>query len=597
MKLPVFLSTLITAMSVHAAPLVIEQMKITPEDSGASFEVKELEPGLQIVTVKWAAESPASPESFKLSWRSPSIDVYAHWNSRTKQTRGNFYNARFTSRIASGAPVQSFYNNQDINRFTYAASDAHNQMKLTTGLREEDAYFYTNIEFFSERSVKLSDYSAEVLIDTREIRYEDALRGVAQFWEKSYPPAEVPEVAKLPMYSTWYNFHQSLDPELMLEELAIAKKIGFDAVIIDDGWQTNDSARGYRYTGDWKPERLTELPQLVEKIHALDVKVLLWYSLPFVGTKAENFERFKGRYLRSFGGDDNAWVLDPRYPECREFIIGTYEKALTEWKLDGFKLDFIGWFAAQKNTVLTAEDGRDIASVNDAVQVLMTEVMTRLRKLKPDVLIEFRQPYTGPVMRTYGNMLRAIDCPNDALANRSQIADLRLISGDTAVHSDMLMWHPDEPVEDAARQVIATLYSVPQISVLLTKYPEDHLQMVTHWTDYWRENRELLLSGTFRAHSPAANYPILSASKDGRSIITLYDPRPVVIEPAQASVDVINATGQKEVIVVVPEGEFFSGEAFDAAGKAVAGEPLQLKEGANLVKIPVSGYLSLGKSG
>ena len=37
--------------------------------------------------------------------------------------------------------------------------------------------------------------------------------------------------------------------------------------------------------------------------------------------------------------------------------------------------------------------------------------MTRLTKIKTDVLIEFRQSYIGPLMRKYGNLFRAGDCP------------------------------------------------------------------------------------------------------------------------------------------------------------------------------------------
>ncbi len=553
----------------------------------------EKEPGLQIVTVTLKAETPTVPPQFSVKWHHPSIDVHAHWNTNIKKSRANYYNASVTSRIASGAPVQTYFNNKDINRFTFAASDALNQMKLRTYLREEDALFYNTVQCFTEKSKALTDYSIDILIDRREVRYEESLKTVSEWWETSYKPAIVPDVAKQPMYSTWYNFHQNLESDLLLEELTIAKSIGFDAVIIDDGWQTNDSARGYKYTGDWKPERLTNMPELVEQIHAKDMKVLLWYSLPFVGVGAEKFPKFEGKYLRNFGGEDHAWVLDPRYPECREFIISTYEKALTDWNLDGFKLDFIGWFAAQKNTTLTTEDGRDFASVNLAVQHLMTEVMTRLTQMKPDILIEFRQPYTGPVMRSFGNMLRGVDCPNDAFANRTQIADLRLISGQTAIHSDMLMWHKDEPVEHAARQILATLYSVPQISVLLTKYPEKHLKLVTHWTDYWKKNRDILLNGTFKGHSPASQFPVLEASKGGKTIITAYDNVPIRIGKGTRSLDLINATGGDSLIVILEEGAELKGSytLFDTMGQTVETEQKSLKPGIQIVAIPPSGIL------
>jgi len=44
----------------------------------------------------------------------------------------------------------------------------------------------------------------------------------------------------------------------------------------------------------------------------------------------------------------------------------------------------------------------------------------------------------------YGNMLRAVDCPNAGPVNRKETVDLRLLADHTAVHSDMIAWHPNE---------------------------------------------------------------------------------------------------------------------------------------------------------
>ena len=115
--------------------------------------------------------------------------------------------------------------------------------------------------------------------------------------------------------------------------------------------------------------------------------------------------------------------------------------------------------------------------------------MAAARAIDPEVMIEFRQPYIGPLMRKYGNMFRAGDAPNAYVANRVRTIDLRLLSGETAVHSDMIMWHPDEPVERAALQLLNVMFSVPQVSVRLGEIPRPHLDMVTFYTGYWSENR------------------------------------------------------------------------------------------------------------
>jgi len=48
------------------------------------------------------------------------------------------------------------------------------------------------------------------------------------------------------------------------------------------------------------------------------------------------------------GRAQGTYVLDPRYPEVRKFYHRiTYVKAIEEWDLDGFKLDFIGRVSCQ----------------------------------------------------------------------------------------------------------------------------------------------------------------------------------------------------------------------------------------------------------
>ena len=106
----------------------------------------------------------------------------------------------------------------------------------------------------------------------------------------------------------------------------------------------------------------------------------------------------------------------------------------------------------------------DIQSLQDAVDIFMTSVINTLREIKPDILIEFRQNYIGPNMRKFGNMFRVGDCPCDYIENRMCLLDLRALMGNSAVHSDMLMWHKDESAEYDALQIIGIIFGVMQYS-------------------------------------------------------------------------------------------------------------------------------------
>lgn len=566
-------------------------------DFDVNIEVKE--PGLGIATLILKNKKKAKPPRFSLKWSMASNGTHGYWSSRSGFNRviqPDWYPTRVSSKLAKNAPVMTLLGSDGSNKLTYAVSEAKNTVTITSSVREEDARIYCQIDFFKEKHQALKKYVVQIRFDARNIQYHESLRQVSQWWEKfdGFEPAGVPEHAKLPMYSTWYSYHQKITAKALLEECKVAKKIGYESIIVDDGWQTLDSKRGYAYTGDWEPERIPAMKELVKGVHALGMKFLLWYAVPLVGEKSKIFSKFKGKYLKRWKST-GSYFLDPRYPEVRIHIIDTYKKALQEWKVDGFKFDFLGRFVAYKHTVLELGNGRDYASVNEATDRLMTDIIEELRKVNPDIMVEFRQPYIGPLMRKYGNIFRAGDCPNSALENRIQTTNLRLLSGNTAVHADMLMWQTNEPVELAALQLLNVLYAVPQISVRLNKIPKDHFDMVKYYNNYWRENREVLLNGRFEALSPMANYAVLKSENKEKLIVTLFENQWLKLAKNNAQkIDIVNAKLSKRVVLDITQdlGKVYF-EIKDCMGRVVKKGNKNLKCGLIAFDVPVSGMLSL----
>ncbi len=366
-------------------------------------------------------------------------------------------------------------------------------------------------------------------------------------------------------------------------------------LILDDGWQTDDNSRGYAFCGDWEVSRHRfpdGMAAHVARVHALGMKYLVWYSVPFVGYKSRNYARFQGKFLADVPGLSAA-VLDPRFPEVRAFLADTYEQALREWDIDGFKLDFIDRFRFDGEDPAIKEDfaGRDIRPLPDAVDALFREIMRRLRAIKPDILVEFRQSYIGPAIRAYGNMFRAGDCPGDPCANRIRISNLRLTSGASAVHSDMLMWHPSATPEAAAQQVLASLFGVIQYSMRLRGLPETHHAMMRHWIAFTQEHRETLLHGDFRPHGPAEIYPVLEGATDKEAIFAVYAENAVcVVAQPRSTVIVVNATGRDCLYLDLPAQPKWA-EAINTFGSPV--ETPHVFTGAQRVDVPRSGYLRL----
>jgi alpha-galactosidase len=234
-------------------------------------------------------------------------------------------------------------------------------------------------------------------------------------------------------------------------------------------------------------------------------------------------------------------------------------------------------------------------SVNESVDRLMTDIMSRLRKINPDIMIEFRQPYIGPLMRKYGNMFRAADCPNMEVVNRVRTTDLRILSGNTAVHSDMFRWHAEDPVESAALQILNILFSVPQLSVKLDSIPDEHYQMAKFWINYWKKNRDILLDGKFIPVNPGGLYPVLMAKGSDKLIAAVYEDHFMTIEdPLVRNMDIVNAKGT-ETIILDLENPFGKVEIkiYDCMGNVVKEDLIRLKKGIHKFNVPPSGLLSI----
>lgn len=582
---------------IAAGPLTL-QLEGDLHGWSARLECEPAGDGVHLVAVVLTRAEAALPPRLTLRWSLPCADLHARWSGDCAATVGSFppewAGAPVKGRACSQAPVLCLHSEGGENRLTVAIDDAVHLSQLHAGVREEDGTMRCRAEVFAGALPPAAACRMRLRLDLRPIPWHAAVDAVAAWWEAAYAPLPVPAAGREPMYSTWYSLHQAVDAPAVEAQCALARELGCTAVIIDDGWQTLDGNRGYAYCGDWLPERIPDMAGMVRRLHGIGMRVLLWYSVPFVGYKAAAHARFAGRYIRDIDRLQTS-TLDPRFPEVRDFLIGLYAAALRAWDLDGFKLDFVDAFWIDPGTPeAAARPGMDIDDLDEAVVRLMTDIMRELKRLKPDVLIEFRQSYIGPVMRTFGNLFRAGDCPADALGNRQRVLDIRALCRASAAHADMLMWHPDEPVESAALQLLNVLFAVPQISVAIERVPEAHRAMLRFWLAWWSAHRDCLLDGALELAHPEARYTQATARTATQRVTCLYRREAAALrsdEPAEISL--VNATRQGGVLVEAAAAWSGMLEIRDATGAMRATRRLDLAPGVHRLDVPPAGLATL----
>lgn len=516
-----------------------------------TLDVIQKEPDVTIIDFNVSFDSPCSPKPITVTWFEPCVDICSIWRSTQSFDHvigPAWWKQRGESRLAWCAPVYVWLSNSSKNRLTVTVSDAKTPLEIAGGIMEEDATIKCEVSFFTQLVNPLKQYHAQIRLDRRDVRYEDALKASDKFWsEHGYKGAYVPEAASDAVYSTWYSFHQNLDVKKVLEQCKLAGEYGMKTVIVDDGWQSDNSARGYSQCGNWRvvPEKVPDMKKFVDGVHRLGMKFMLWYSVPFIGKQTEAYKNFCDMTLGDIGKE---WeCLDPRYPQVRKYLANTYVDALKAWGLDGFKLDFIDSFKLNPNTK-QFDERWDTSSLEEGVDKLLCEVSEALKEINPDILIEFRQTYFGPAIRKYGNMFRVGDCPNDPLKNRSFGVSMRYILQNAPVHSDMLMWHGSDMPQAAAYQLITTLFCVPQISVMLDQISEEHKKVLKFYLDFWHNYKEILLGGALYADHPEALFSQVRAFKDGKLVAVAYDD-PVIEVKDEVAVAAVNATGSNKLYI------------------------------------------------
>ncbi len=576
--------------------------EVTCDDPGLwTFDVSaSTDEGRDVVTVRISASAETNPPPFGVYLRGSGAGVQNVWTSDTsvngdaRHLRPKLWwgwCAKYRSELARDLPLAVGFNAAERAPVALAASEAMRPVEFGLYADDETCDVIARCEFFTRPAAPLRAYEVSVLVDRRNGTLPDTVREAADWISRvnGFRPAHVPEAAFEPLYSTWYAYLQDVRAEPLEAEARLAAALGMKTMILDDGWQKEDSATFYSAVGDWMPvpSRFPDMRAHVAKVHAAGLRYMLWLAVPYVGDESKAFERFRGKYLQVRGtkSPGRSAILDPRFPEVREYLIRTYERVVGEWGFDGVKLDFIDAFVVDGADPAVAEGyaGRDYREVPLAVNRLMKDVLARLRRINPDVLVEFRQRYMGPAVLQYGNMMRAWDCPADPCANRRRICDLRLTSGPLAVHSDMLVWSRDETPEGAALPILNALYSTIQYSMILAKIRPDHREVIRHWLDFSRRHRDALVKGRFTPHHAESGYTWVEGESEAERVVTSYSGDAVVRAGApDRTVFLVNATGA-EGMAVDFAAKPSSVRLFDVFGK-LAGTAAPF---AGLVRLPV----------
>jgi Melibiase len=548
-----------------------------------TWTVRKLADGVAGIRV-----TPETPSTVRVGWQLPCVNAVAYWTPDSNRHRGlpPFWGRPRTSSLVAAAPVGCLVGSGDAALCTFAAGEAVRPVRVQAGVIEETGAFGCWVEHDADPENGLL-----LRLDVSGQPFWASLTGVAAWWQTDagHHRDPVPRSARMPAYSTWYSMHQYVNEADIERQAAASADLGCEAIIVDDGWHSSDRARGYGYVGEWEPnpDTFPDPAAHVARVREHGLAYLLWFALPFAGRYTSSWERMRP-YTLAYKEHMNAGVLDPRYPAVRDLLTRKLSRPLQEWGMDGLKIDFIDQFDVDNPP--SPSDEADCATIEEGVRRLLEQLASAM---PPESLVELRQPYVSPALWPYATMIRASDCPLGALQNRQRTVDLRLLAGPLAVHADMMMWHPAEPAEQVAVQLVNVLFAVPQVSVDLTAQTPDQLAVLRFWLRFCIEHLDVLQHGRLEAVRPDLQYPLVRAVSDDQVIVGRYAPVPVAVDP-ERELFVANADNSSDVTLVVQEALAAEVTVHDCQGREVeARQRFDLATGVHVVSVPTGGLLHL----
>ncbi len=284
---------------------------------------------------------------------------FQSWTSSREYKRNDVqYGLRTLSKLpivrtfsgASGDYAFTEYGKDLYHSFSYTYFRIDEKVELVGSLNERTGYTIFYADYAQNIFAAVKDVEGLTLDGEYQlfdiVRVQGTYDEVFDKYFELYPRKNTGRVKHLAGYTSWYNYYQNINEEIILRDLQGLARAGKNANIfqIDDGYETK--------VGDWDMDTVkfpNGLAPIVDRIHEQGLMAGLWYA-PFAAQfKANVIKNHPEWLIRNKHGrpviSGIAWggfyALDFEKEEVRDYIKAYFDKVFNEWHFDMVKLDFL----------------------------------------------------------------------------------------------------------------------------------------------------------------------------------------------------------------------------------------------------------------
>jgi len=566
-----------------------------------------LDSSRRILSFRFSEEISPDPARLEITFRIPIAGVHGIWSPIRTSHPGNqcslSWAHEFHSSAALTPSIAAFVNRDLKTQAMLALAEQAAETAWSISLSQAGECYFAKFAYPDSGSLPVESW------DTISFYIEDnsadrsVIESVALVTEyimaQSPRPAsaKVPDWAWDPVYCTWYAAHATIDADWVERTAAIAAKLGFGQIILDDGWQRAERARvttmanlkdWFAKTGDWiaAPEEFPNFPEHVKRVQSLGLKYILWWDPYGIGRESSAYRKFASRVSAQDWEPEGRRYLCVQDEVASQHIIDTGARLVSDYDVDGFKVDFL--YAV--DTHICEIDGHSHfePTVSRALMRTMADLLDAVLTAKP----EFNMVHVGgPVLTTVANSMRGVDVPFDVDSNLYFLAYSQAMTANVPLQSDPLFWSSEDSAEEVARHLISSVFFVPCISMDLAALSERDLDLIGAWMGFYRQHKDVLRAAARRVTTVGPVISSVVAETYELDIVGLFRPLPVDIRGVKETI-VLNASASAEVVVCGGSGGSFKAIIYDPRLRFVCERRVALS-GYTTIQVPAGGYMRL----
>lgn len=236
-----------------------------------------------------------------------------------------------------------------------------------------------------------------------------------------------------PYWCTWVDWSsEHMTQELVLRNARSAAALGISNIVIDDGWFGRGLDSSYDLPmdiGDWTsdPLKYPDLAWLIESIHALGSRAIIWCAPHAVGPASAAFERVHDLLVQDALG---APILNPtmfhslcfRSERARQVMVDVVRGLFERHPFDGVKYDLFNWLPAEECE--SPEHSHDLDSTIVGLHRVLVECAVVTGAQGRPIIVEMKQDYATAEVAALGSVVRGGDSP---YASRTNLARMDYI--------------------------------------------------------------------------------------------------------------------------------------------------------------------------